>query len=215
MLKEPLPQQYELEMVTMEQLVPKNHLVRKIDSAIDFEFIRDEVAHLYCQDNGRPPVDPVRLFKIILLGYIFGIKSERQLVKEIEVNVAYRWFLRMSLTENVIHASTLSQNRIRRFNGTDIFERIFSNIVIQAMDKGLVAGQELFTDSTHLKANANKNKYQNEERVVRAGAYLDMLNEDVSLSRESEGKKPLKESNLIQLLLGLMLVILQLLLQSP
>lgn len=215
MLKEPLPQQYELEMVTMEQLVPKNHLVRKIDSAIDFEFIRDEVAHLYCQDNGRPPVDPVRLFKIILLGYIFGIKSERQLVKEIEVNVAYRWFLRMSLTENVIHASTLSQNHIRRFNGTDIFERIFSNIVIQAMDKGLVAGQELFTDSTHLKANANKNKYQNEERVVRAGAYLDMLNEDVSLSRESEGKKPLKESNLIQLLLGLMLVILQLLLQSP
>jgi transposase len=194
MLKEPLPQQYELEMVTMEQLVPKNHLVRKIDSAIDFEFIRDEVAHLYCQDNGRPPVDPVRLFKIILLGYIFGIKSERQLVKEIEVNVAYRWFLRMSLTENVIHASTLSQNRIRRFNGTDIFERIFSNIVIQAMDKGLVAGQELFTDSTHLKANANKNKYQNEERVVRVGAYLDMLNEDVSLSRESEGKKPLKES---------------------
>ena len=153
MLQEPSPQQYELEMVTMEQLVPKDHLVRKIDKAIDFEFIRDEVAHLYCKDNGRPPVDPVRLFKIILLGYIFGIKSERQLVKEIEVNVAYRWFLRMSLTEKVIHASTLSQNRIRRFNGTDIFERIFGNIVIQAMEKGLVDGRELFTDSTHLKAH--------------------------------------------------------------
>lgn len=128
-------------MVTMEQLVPQNHLVRKIDKAIDFEFIRDEVAHLYCKDNGRPPVDPVRLFKIILLGYLFGIKSERQLVKEIEVNVAYRWFLRMSLTEKVIHASTLSQNRIRRFNGTDVFERIFINIVEQAIAKGLVAGQ--------------------------------------------------------------------------
>uniref|UniRef100_UPI000BE65179 transposase n=2 Tax=Vibrio TaxID=662 RepID=UPI000BE65179 len=76
MLQEPTPQQYELEMVTMEQLVPKDHLVRKIDNAIDFEFIHDEVAHLYCKDNGRPPVDPVRLFKIILLGYIFGIKSE-------------------------------------------------------------------------------------------------------------------------------------------
>ncbi len=63
MLQAPSPQQYELEMVTMEQLVPQNHLVRKIDKAIDFEFIRDEVAHLYCQDNGRPPVDPVRLFK--------------------------------------------------------------------------------------------------------------------------------------------------------
>lgn len=193
MLQEPSPQQYELEMVTMEQLVPKDHLVRKIDSAIDFEFIRDEVAHLYCKDNGRPPVDPVRLFKIILLGYLFGIKSERQLVKEIEVNVAYRWFLRMSLTEKVIHASTLSQNRIRRFNGTDVFERIFINIVQQAMAKGLVAGQELFTDSTHLKANANKNKYTNKKTAVRASAYLDMLDEDVALDREKEGKKPLKE----------------------
>ncbi len=192
MLKEPSPQQYELEMVTMEQLVPQNHLVRKIDKAIDFEFIRDEVAHLYCKDNGRPPVDPVRLFKIILLGYLFGIKSERQLVKEIEVNVAYRWFLRMSLTEKVIHASTLSQNRIRRFNGTDVFERIFINIVEQAMAKGLVAGQELFTDSTHLKANANKNKHTNKVTKVRASAYLDMLDEDVALDREKEGKKPLK-----------------------
>lgn len=195
MLQEPSPQQYELEMVTMEQLVPKDHLVRKIDKSINFEFIRDEVAHLYCKDNGRPPVDPVRLFKIILLGYIFGIKSERQLVKEIEVNVAYRWFLRMSLTEKVIHASTLSQNRIRRFNGTDIFERIFTNIVLQAMDKGLVAGQELFTDSTHLKANANKNKHQNELQEVRTSAYLEMLNEDVLKDREAEGKKPLKEQN--------------------
>ncbi len=192
MLKEPIPQQYELEMVTMEQLVPQNHLVRKIDKAIDFEFIRDEVAHLYCKDNGRPPVDPVRLFKIILLGYLFGIKSERQLVKEIEVNVAYRWFLRMSLTEKVIHASTLSQNRIRRFNGTDVFERIFINIVEQAMAKGLVAGQELFTDSTHLKANANKNKHTNEVRNVRVSAYLDMLDEDVAVDREKEGKKQLK-----------------------
>lgn len=193
MLKDPSPQQYELEMVTMEQLVPKNHLVRKIDAAIDFEFIRDEVAHLYCKDNGRPPVDPVRLFKIILLGYLFGIKSERQLVKEIEVNVAYRWFLRMSLTEKVIHASTLSQNRIRRFNGTDVFERIFINIVKQAMEKGLVAGQELFTDSTHLKASANKNKHTNEVTPVRASAYLEMLDEDIALEREREGKKPLKE----------------------
>lgn len=193
MLQEPSPQQYELEMVTMEQLVPKDHLVRKIDSAIDFEFIRDEVAHLYCKDNGRPPVDPVRLFKIILLGYIFGVKSERQLVKEIEVNVAYRWFLRMSLTEKVIHASTLSQNRIRRFNGTDVFERIFINIVQQAMAKGLVTGQELFTDSTHLKANANKNKHTNKQTAIRASAYLEMLDEDVARDRAKEGKKPLKE----------------------
>lgn len=77
-LKNPPSPQYELEMISLEQLVPKDHLVRKVAKAIDFEFIRDGVAHLYCQDNGRPTVGPVRLFKIMLLGYLFGIKSERQ-----------------------------------------------------------------------------------------------------------------------------------------
>lgn len=192
MLKKSSIQQHELEMVTLEELVPQDHLVRKIDQAVDFEFIHDEVAHLYCHDNGRPSIDPVRLFKMMLLGYLFGVKSERQLVKEVQVNVAYRWFLGMTLTEKVMHASTLSQNRIRRFNGTDIFERIFTRIVEQAMAKRLVAGDELFTDSTHLKANANKNKYRNEQRVPRVSAYIDMLDADIAQQREEEGLKPLK-----------------------
>ncbi|EEO11871.1 transposase for IS1668 [Vibrio cholerae RC9] len=101
MLKTPSPQQHQLEMVTLEELVPKDHLVRKVDAAIDFEFIRGEVEHLYCKDNGRPPIDPVRLFKIMILGYLFGVPSERRLMQEIQVNVAYRWFLRMGLTEKV------------------------------------------------------------------------------------------------------------------
>ena len=192
MLREPSPQQYELEMVTLEELVPKNHLVRLIDKSVDFEFIRDEVAHLYCPNNGRPPVDPVRLFKIMLLGYLFGIPSERKLIKEIEVNVAYRWFLRMGLTEKVIDASTLSQNRIRRFNGTDVFERIFNRIVMQAMDKGYVSGYTLYTDSTHLKANANKRKSRNEEVAVSTGAYVNELNEAINQDRLAHGKQPLK-----------------------
>lgn len=194
MLKTPAPQQYELEMVTLEELVPKNHLVRKIDKHIDFEFIREAVQHLYCHDNGRPPVDPVRLFKMILLGYIFGIKSERQLVKEIEVNVAYRWFLRMGLTEKVIDASTFSQNRIRRFNGTDIFERIFANIVDQAIKYNLVGGYALYSDSTHLKANANKRKAKNEEREVKPSVYLEQINQAVEQDRKANGKNPLKEN---------------------
>lgn len=173
-------------------MVPDDHLVRKIDAAIDFDFIRDEVAHLYCANNGRPAVDPVRLFKIMLLGYLFGIPSERKLVKEIEVNVAYRWFLKMGLTEKVIDASTLSQNRIRHFNDTDIFERVFTEIVLQAMEKGLISGKQLFTDSTHLKANANKSKHRNEDREIRVSNYIDMLNEDIEKARKTRGKKPLK-----------------------
>lgn len=156
MLKESAPQQYQLEMVTLEELVPKNHLVRKVDVAIDFEFIHDEVAHLYCHDNGRPPIDPVILFKMMLLGYLFGVPSERRLVQEIQVNVAYRWFLRIGLTDKIPDASTLSQNRIRRFNGTDVFQRVFHNIVEQAIAKGMVGGRMLYTDSTHLKANSRK-----------------------------------------------------------
>lgn len=195
MLKAPPPQQHEFAMVSLEQLVPEDHLVRKLDAAIDFEFIRAEVASLYCPDNGRPPVDPVRLFKIMLLGYLFGIPSERRLVKEIEVNMAYRWFLRMSLTEPVIHASTLSQNRIRRFNDTDVFERIFERIVQQAMDKGFIAGKTLYTDSTHLKANANNRKAGNQECPVSPSAYLDSLNEAVEQDRQQEGRKPLKPTD--------------------
>jgi transposase len=87
MLKTPIPFQHELEMVTLE------HLLRLIDRHIRFEFIREGTAHLYCADDGRPALDPVTLFKMLFIGYLFGIRSERQLVREIEVNVAYRWFL--------------------------------------------------------------------------------------------------------------------------
>lgn len=107
MLKEPSPQQYQFafETITLDELVPEDHLVRKIDAAIDFEFIRDAVAHLYCPDNGRPAIDPVHLIKMMLLGYLFGVPSERRLVKEIQVNVAYRWFLRMGLLSKVTAVS--------------------------------------------------------------------------------------------------------------
>lgn len=88
----------------------------------------------------------------------------------------------------MIDAGTLSQNRIRRFNGTDVFECIFTCIVWQAMEKGLVGGKYLFTDSTHLKARANKNKKHNEKREVRVSQYIDMLNQDVAKVREEKGK---------------------------
>ncbi|OCP14923.1 transposase, partial [Ensifer sp. LC54] len=138
---------------------PKDHLLRKIDAVIDFSFIHDRVAGLYCADNGRPPLDPTLMFKALFIGYLFGIRSERQLVREIEVNVAYRWFLRMKLTDGVFDASTLSQNRRRRFNDTSVAQDIFDHIVEQAIGHGLVDGTVLYTDSTHLKANANKGKY--------------------------------------------------------
>lgn len=191
MLKEPAPQQYQFEMVTLDELVPEDHLVRKVDAAIDFEFIRDAVKHLYCADNGRPAIDPVRLIKMMLLGYLFGIPSERRLVKEIQVNVAYRWFLRMGLTEKVPDASTLSQNRIRRFNDSDVFQQIFDHIVEQALTSGMANGRVLYTDSTHLKACANPRKAINEVRPESVSEYLEQLNTAVEADRKRQGKKPL------------------------
>ena len=90
MLKCPTARQTELEMITLECLVPADHLLRKIDATIDFGFIRELTEILYCPDNGRPPIAPEVLFKALFIGYLFGICSERQLMREIEMNVAYR-----------------------------------------------------------------------------------------------------------------------------
>jgi transposase len=193
MLKKPLPQQTELEMVTLEGLVPKDHLLRKIDAVIDFSFIHDRVAGLYCPDNGRPPLDPTLMFKALFVGYLFGIRSERQLVREIEVNVAYRWFLGLQLTEPVFDASTLSQNRRRRYQDGSVAQDIFDAIVEQAIAKGLVEGTVLYTDSTHLKANANKKHFDVKVVAKSRADYWTALDQAVEEDRTEHGKKPLKE----------------------
>jgi transposase len=193
MLNKPSPQQTALELVSLDGLVPKDHLLRKIDAVIDFSFIHDRVAGLYCPDNGRPALDPTLMFKALFIGYLFGIRSERQLVREIEVNVAYRWFLRLQLTDPVFDASTLSQNRRRRYNDTAVAQDIFDAIVEQAIQHGLVDGTVLYTDSTHLKANANKNRYDLAIVAKSRADYWDALDTAVEQDREAHGKKPLKD----------------------
>lgn len=186
-------EQYEMEFVCIENLVPKGHFLRRIDKYIDFEFIEGMTKHLYCKDNGRPCVDPVMLVKMMLIGYLYGVRSERQLVKEIEVNIAYRWFLGLKIEDKVPDHSTISQNRRRRFNGTNLFREIFERIVEQAIAKGLVGGKTLYTDSTHLKANANKRKFIEREVEKTPKEYIDELDEAVEADRKAMGKKPLKK----------------------
>jgi len=192
MLREAGVQQQELELVTIESLVPPDHLLRRIDAAIDLEFIRERVRHLYCADNGRPALDPVVLFKLLLIGYLFGIRSERQLMREVQCNAAYRWFLRLKLTDKVPDASTLSQNRRRRFRTSDVYQQIFDEIVQLAMSKGLVTGKVLYTDSTHLKANANKNKFDVARVEVKPVEYLAQLEAAIDEDRVEHGKRELK-----------------------
>jgi transposase len=195
MLKRGMEQQQELEMVSIESLVPSGHLLRKIERAVDFSFIHDRVKHLYCENNGRPALGPVVLFKLLLLGYLYGVRSERQLMREVEVNVAYRWFLGLRLRDKVADASTLSQNRRRRFVESTIYQEIFDHVVELALKQGLVSGAVLYTDSTHLKANANKNKYDVTEVRVKPSEYLEALDTAITEDREQHGKKPLKPSD--------------------
>ena len=150
MLKRPGPDQTALEMVTLEELVPKDHLLRKIEAVIDFSFIHELTAPLYCADNGRPPLDPTLMFKALFLGYLFGIRSERQLVREIQVNVAYRWFLHLKLTDAVFDASTLSQNRRRRYGDTTVAQEIFDRWSSRRFARSR-RWMVLYTDSTHLR----------------------------------------------------------------
>ncbi|MBV1759336.1 MAG: transposase, partial [Dethiosulfatibacter sp.] len=98
--------QLKMEIISLEELIPEDHLLRKIENKIDFSFIYDLVKDKYCENNGRPSIDPVILFKMIFVGYLYGIRSERRLVEEIKYNLAYRWFLGIGLKESVPNSST-------------------------------------------------------------------------------------------------------------
>jgi len=187
--------QSQYEYVLLDNLVPDDHLLRKIDKYISFSFINEICKPYYCENNGRPAIEPEILFKMLFVGYLYGIRSERRLVEEVKVNVAYRWFLGFNLEDKIPDASVIWQNRIRRFNGTDIPQQIFDRIVLQAIEKGFVDGKILYSDSTHLKANANKNKFVEAQVAESTKSYIDELNESISEDRVAHGKKPLKDKN--------------------
>jgi len=189
MLRSYRDKQQSFELVSLEELVPQDHLLRKVDTYIDFSFIYEKVSPLYCADNGRPAIDPTVLFKMIFLGYFYGIRSERQLEREIQTNLAYRWFLGLGLTDKVPDHTTISWNRRTRFKDTTIFQDIFDEIVLQAISHRMVGGRVLMTDSTHLKANANKHQYTKEQVLQNTKEYMDELNEAVKEDRRNHGKK--------------------------
>ena len=186
----------QLQMVSIDQLVPEEHILRKIDKYVDFDFIYDLVEDKYSPDFGRPSIDPVTLIKIPIIQYMFGIKSMRQTMKEIEVNVAYRWFLGLDFYDEVPHFSTFGKNYKRRFEGTDLFEQIFTRILYQCMEHKLVDTNTMFVDSTHVKARANRKKSKKILVAKKTAKYYDeKLKEEINTNREAHGKKPLKDKD--------------------
>lgn len=173
---------------TLDELVPQDHLVRKMEEALDFRFIYSKVQHLYSR-HGRPSIDPVVLFKMLIINIVFGINSMRKTCQEIEVNLAYCWFLGLSIDEKIPNFSTWSQNYIRRYKDSTIFEEIFMEILEQAVDYGFVDFTTVFGDSTHQKANANKRKSVKKEVEILKKKYEDDLLVEINEDRECIGKE--------------------------
>ena len=184
---------FQIQMFCIDDLVPQDHLLRKIEAAIDWNFIYDLVKEKYSPDKGRPSIDPVTLIKIPMIQYLYGIRSMRQTIKEIEVNLAYRWFLGLDLTEKVPHFTTFGKNYTRRFKGTDLFEQIFTRVLEECIKYKFVDTKEVFVDATHVKASANGKKYTTQTVREEALFYEEQLKKEINEDRTEHGKKSLKD----------------------
>lgn len=178
-----------IEIVNTDMLVPKDHLLRKIDKAVEFTKIYELVEDLYCSNNGRPSVDPVVLFKMVFIQHLYGIRSLRQTVKDIEMNIAYRWFLGYTLNESIPHFATISYNFNHRFQESTI-EKIFTWILYEVEKKGYLSPEVVFIDATHIKANANLKKHIKKVIPEAAKNYEKQLYDEINKDREEHGKKP-------------------------
>ena len=175
--------QIKLHSITIEDLVPKDHFLRKLEAMVDFSFIYDEVHDLYSHITGRPSIDPVVLIKYLLIGFLYGIESERRIEQEIQVNMAYRWFLGLDIDDRAPDHSTISQNRRRRFKGENLYRKLFERVLALCMEKSLVDGKLILTDSTHVKANASK---KTEVRITiekEAAWYIERLDKYEAMER--------------------------------
>jgi transposase len=139
----------------LEDQVPENHLLRLIDQHISFEFVRQQLKDSY-SENGRPSIDPELLLRILLVGYLYGVTSERKLVEELRMHLAWRWFTGLGFDQEIPHHSTFSKNRHGRFQESNLFEELFEQIVRQCVEVGLVQGKHLSVDGSFVEANAAK-----------------------------------------------------------
>ena len=140
---------------SLEDHVPRDHLLRSIDRFVDLGGIRAHLAKFYSH-TGRPSVDPELLIRMLIVGYCFGIRSERRLCEEVHLNLAYRWFCRLDLTDGVPDHSTFSKNRHGRFRDSELLRHLFETVVARCITEGLVSGQRMAVDASLIEADANK-----------------------------------------------------------
>jgi transposase len=139
----------------LEDRVPPEHLLRKIDGVLDLSWLRGELKPYY-SDIGRPSVDPDLMVRMLLVGYCYSIRSERRLCQEVELNLAYRWFCRLGLEDQVPDHSTFSVNRHGRFRESDVLRMVFEEVVCGCMAAGLVGGEGFAVDASVIEADASR-----------------------------------------------------------
>ena len=140
---------------SLERHVPADHLLRSIDRFVELDGLRQELSCFYSA-IGRPSIAPELMIRMLLVGYCFGIRSERRLCEEVHLNLAYRWFCRLGLDGNVPDHSTFSKNRHGRFRDSDLLRRLFEAILRRCIDEGLVGGESFAVDASLIKADANR-----------------------------------------------------------
>ena len=151
----------------IEDQVPENHLLRLIDRHISFDFVREKLKDSY-SDTGRPSIDPELLLRILLIGYLYGVTSERKLVEELQMHLAWRWFTGLSFDQEIPHHSTFSKNRHGRFLESNLFQQLFEQIVDRCMEAGLVEGEHLSVDGSFIQANASRSSRIPREQLPEA-----------------------------------------------
>jgi transposase len=162
----------------LEDHVPANHLLRQLDQVLAFDRIRAALAPHYSH-TGRPSVDPELMLRIMLIGYAYGIRSERRLCEEVHLNLAYRWFCRLGLEGSVPDHSTFSKNRYGRFQESGIYRTLFEDVVRQCQGAGLVGGEGFAVDGTVIMADANRDSRVPSAEELRAMATTESVTRPV------------------------------------
>src|SRR5579864_3060873 len=141
----------------LDEAVPNDHPVREVAAVLDLSWVHSELAPYYPR-IGRPSIDPVLMIRMLILGYAFGLRSERLLCREVRVNLAYRWFCGLSIEDKIPDHSVFSRARNDRFRDSDIFRQVFERVVEACISAGLVGGKEFAVDASLIAADANKQR---------------------------------------------------------
>jgi len=169
----------------LDDVVPQDHLLRDIDRILDLSELREHLAPYYSH-TGRPSVDPELMIRMLLIGYCLGIRSERQLCHEVNLNLAYRWFCKLKITDKVPDHSTFSKNRHGRFRESEVFRFVFEQVLKRCMAEGLIGGEGFAVDASVVKADASRQKHHEDDDDDWGGGsraiseYLEALKEDGS-----------------------------------